>query len=84
MISPKTHLKPKCCKFEYELQGENSCEDHVEHIQSFTILSRLVVILHSKCYSVDHDQNEDGILERLGCDKPPDFVLNAMFWDVSV
>lgn len=40
------------------------------------------MVLHRKGNRVDHDQDEDRVLERLRGDEPPHFVLDAVFGDV--
>ena len=39
--------------------------------------------LHGQRDSVDDDQGKDGILKRLGGNKPPDLVLPPRFGDVA-
>lgn len=72
------YLKSKCRQLEDELQGEDRGEDHVKNVQRFRVDFRLPIKLHRQCDGVDHDQSENSILERLGSDEPPDFVLYSM------
>lgn len=79
----KVILEPKSGKLEYKFKSENSSENHVEHVESVGVELRLSVEFHRKCDCVYHNQNKDCILKRLWRNKPPHFVLNAMFRDVS-
>ena len=39
--------------------------------------------LHGQRDGIEHDEHKDGILKGLGCDKPPDLVLEAVLGDVT-
>lgn len=78
-----SHLKSKCSQLEHELEGEHGGENHVENVQGARVYFRLSVELHRERDSVDHNQCEYRILERLGGDEPPNFVLYSMLRYVS-
>lgn len=78
------YLKPKRRQLKNKFQRKNGRKNHIEHIQYFTVFCWLVVVLHSQCDRVDHDENKYCVFKRLRSDKPPNFVLNAMLGDISV
>lgn len=82
-INASTHLKSKCSQLEHKLESEHGGEDHVEDIQGVRVYLWLAIELHRERHGVDHDQREYRVLEWLGGDEPPYFVLYSMLWDVS-
>jgi len=79
----KTNFESKSGQLEYKLESKDSGEDHVHNIQSFSVACRLSMKFHGQCYSVDQDENKDGVLKWLRRHEPPDFVLEPIFWNVA-
>lgn len=82
-MNASTHLESKRSQLEYKFKGEHGGEDHIENVQRVSVDFRLPIELHRKRHGVDHNQREYRVLERLGGDKPPDFVLYSMLRYVS-
>lgn len=80
---PEIIFESKCGEFEYKLEREHGSKNHVEYVECLGVEVGLSIELHRECYCVYHDKNENCILERLRCHKPPHFILYAMLGDVS-
>lgn len=79
----KIVFEAKSGEFEYELESEDGRENHVKHIERICIELRLSIEFHGEGDCVDHNKDEDCVLERLRRHKPPHFILNAMLRYVS-
>ena len=78
-----TYFETERGQFEHKLQREDGGEDHVEFVESVSVLGRLAVKFHAQRDRVDEDQREDAVLERLRRDQPPNFVLESLLGDVA-
>lgn len=77
------HLESEGHDFENKLKGKHSSEDKVEDVKGMGVYLWLPSELHGQWDSIEHDEHKDGILKGLGCDKPPDLVLETVLGDVT-
>lgn len=79
----KVVFETKSGQFKDKLEGEDGCENHVKHVERIRIELWLAIKLHGEGDCVDHNKDKDCVLERLRCNKPPNFVLNSVLRYVS-
>lgn len=78
-----TNLESESHDFEDKLKCKHCSEDKIENIQCMGVYFWLPSELHGQRDSVEHDEHKDGVLKGLGCDEPPDLVLEAVLGDVA-
>lgn len=77
------HLESEGHDLEDEFKSKHRSENQVKDVEGVGVGLWLSVKLHGQAHSIQHDQDEDGVLEGLGRHKPPDFVLEPVLGDVS-
>lgn len=78
----KSNLRFEGEYLEDELESEDCSEEHVEYVQPLGVRCRLVVELHGQGDRVDHDEDEDDVLELGRRHEPPYAVLYPVLWYV--
>ena len=77
------YLKSERHEFENKLKSKYWSEEEIEDIQGLCVWFRLPMELHGQADCVEHDENEDGVLEWLWRHEPPDLILEPILWYVS-